>query len=724
MPPNAQTPLEELNQKLNYNLRVMKRCFMTGKPCIFSFKTSTTPPKVFTVMQFSSNLDAFFEWSLKPFLASLPLPEENIHRADKERGVGYVVCEKICRKIQESHLIIADLSFPNPNVFYEIGLACGLERPISFIRNEKSKNIMSDTCIKKTLNFLKEEDILVCPGVEPMLLSTHKKLFLDSIQNDYPKPKIQKKELKISVLSFKSNENNNAPQDNEPRFCDEKSHKEDIKIDFVKLISGAVNVALLEIRKKICERKKNKLYIESWEEVVAKKDKIEWDKFSRAEPIYANCGDISTPTGNFDNIKKIIHESFCIIIDISDNNPISYFWLGYCHAYGINVIPVNSVTGGKKAKLAFDIHALWYAEYDEKEPYKFKNIIREILEHLLGGYLSDQHRRAFWDRFPPGSSIKVFMGAIHSRDHNREVVGDWDVRAVSELFSYLPSVRSAELVTPLYSPEESWWQQYKRKPTDGEKIEFINNFCNQIKKQLMDSSAIVIASPDVNPVTEYILYHTYSVRDGDNPFIKNGNEKFEGFIAVKRVDPSKYKVKESAATDEIKFDRLFYRSEATHTGELPNRGFISHKDDDELPYRGLDRDPLFKKYLGKDEMTDEGFDLLGHLVVARNPVNSDYLVVLLNGVSGPATYALAQILVGGGIRAEPWMKSRSEELLAKINSELDRELDKEGKGIEAIVKVGISKDKNYSMTYVDTRALDDWKFLDERRYGPSPINFR
>ena len=161
----GETPLNLLNDKLGLNKdnvgkrrHIMKRCFMTGKQCIFSsqiqsnFKTRInngnqgglngthnkteenndnlevsnvdvssendnmrTPaqqglinPSIFVVTPFRSNLKAFYNWSLKPYLIwDYDIYEENIQCADDVREVGYVVCEKICRKIQESDLVLA-----------------------------------------------------------------------------------------------------------------------------------------------------------------------------------------------------------------------------------------------------------------------------------------------------------------------------------------------------------------------------------------------------------------------------------------------------------------------------------------------------------------------------------------------------------------------------------------------------------------------------------------
>jgi len=138
----AQPPLDqEKFRKLEDALRPkdpqfpshMRRCFMTGKQCTESHAgrssyrqhkeegggdCDSSDVSIFVAMPFRSNLKTFYDWSLKPFLCdSLGIPEDRIRRADEFRNVGYVTCEKICRRIQEASLIVLDISVPNANAY-------------------------------------------------------------------------------------------------------------------------------------------------------------------------------------------------------------------------------------------------------------------------------------------------------------------------------------------------------------------------------------------------------------------------------------------------------------------------------------------------------------------------------------------------------------------------------------------------------------------------------
>lgn len=58
-------------------------------------------------------------------------------RADLEVSTGHVICNRVCDPIQQADLIVIDVSHPNPNVFYELGLAMSMGKhvlPICFTK--------------------------------------------------------------------------------------------------------------------------------------------------------------------------------------------------------------------------------------------------------------------------------------------------------------------------------------------------------------------------------------------------------------------------------------------------------------------------------------------------------------------------------------------------------------------------------------------------------------
>jgi len=700
---------------------VMRRCFMTGKQCIFSSQIQDSEKdNAFAIMPMRPNFEAFYQWSLKPFLLE-GCKIKNIQIADEVRDIGYIICEKICRKIQESDLVLVEISLPNPNVFYEFGLACGINRPVVLMKNKNDsyntnniKSTLSLPSCKGAFSFFNSSKIFYYEGVKPLSFSNGEEYFKDYITY-FPRPPSNKKlNFKIQILSFRDENKMNKEEDNL-----------DLNIEFKKLIIGAVAKAMAEIMNEILKKdelagKKNHVEegnaaseLKPWEQFI-KTMGSDWEEFTKAESIIDDT-EVTT-----DKIIGKLEESFCTLIDITNNDPVAYFWLGYCHARGLNAIPINQIGRNKldenrKNKLAFDIRALWYAECDRSDLINFKNQIREILEHLMERDLSDLHRRTFWERFPAETPLKVFVGAVHSPTHTREVVGDWDVRVVSDLFSYLPTVREAttiKLVAPLYSPEESYEKQ-KNKPKDDE---FIKDFCGELDNHLENSNAIVIASPDVNALTEYLLYKIYNLEPSCKPLTKCPDAEFDGYIAVKRyeADNSNGKEKDYAKV----FPRLFYKSESLRKGQKADRGFKPHS-------RTTGLKPIYEKYFRQGLISKNGFDLLGHLLIAKYPPNSGSKnwVVILNGVSGPATSALAEILTGGGLHASEPKRLKSEEMLKEINFALESTT---GIGVEAIIKVHIGTPQPTigtpqpaRMTFADTREIESWDFL--KGYGPKEI---
>ena len=64
---------------------------------------------------------------IRPALAECGITEANVKRADESAEIG-MITDHIIMEISDSDLIVADLSFLNPNVFYELGIAHAEEK--------------------------------------------------------------------------------------------------------------------------------------------------------------------------------------------------------------------------------------------------------------------------------------------------------------------------------------------------------------------------------------------------------------------------------------------------------------------------------------------------------------------------------------------------------------------------------------------------------------------
>lgn len=135
---------------------LMGRCFITGDQCphkksIIAKKIKRHKEnklKVFVVMSFTPITDALYQWMLKDlitgslhgdvdgqdvfYLDNEKITPDNIDivRCDDSIFSSHIICESICSAIQESDLVVVDLSYDNPNVFYEFGLAIALGKKI------------------------------------------------------------------------------------------------------------------------------------------------------------------------------------------------------------------------------------------------------------------------------------------------------------------------------------------------------------------------------------------------------------------------------------------------------------------------------------------------------------------------------------------------------------------------------------------------------------------
>ena len=82
-------------------------------------------PKAFVIMPFDLEFTPIYEQLIKPHLEEAGY---YVHRADSFFDQENIIRD-IVRGIAEASLVIAELTIPNPNVYYELGLCHGLKIP-------------------------------------------------------------------------------------------------------------------------------------------------------------------------------------------------------------------------------------------------------------------------------------------------------------------------------------------------------------------------------------------------------------------------------------------------------------------------------------------------------------------------------------------------------------------------------------------------------------------
>jgi hypothetical protein len=409
---------------------------------------------------------------------------------------------------------------------------------------------------------------------------------------------------------------------------------------------------------------------------------------------------------SFDKIAPVVNSSFACLVDLEGQEPHAYFWLGYCHARAINVIPIHreaessaddakaeedgGSAGERGSVLAFDIRALWYMSLKKKELKSLAGALQGVFEELIVRDVPRLQRNVFWERLTRTPRIHIYTGAVHNERLTREMVGDWDLRTASELVRYLSSEEESvipELEVPIYSPATV------RDKLSGEDLAWndrrLNEFVQLIERKLEDENCLIIASADVNPITEVALAHAYG--------LDTKSACFHREFHPRRMDNAVIALKETTSNAEDDGESLlpFFAGRMDWVGpdaKLRNnyRGFLVDKEARQLPYRSQDE-------------ADEEFSVLAHLVIMKNPFgseSSDKTLVILNGVSGPGTFGLAEVLTGGTLPINedeespatgPKKTSHAEKLLQRINERWNecQQSDGKYKGVEAVIKVKI-----------------------------------
>jgi nucleoside 2-deoxyribosyltransferase len=318
--------------------------------------------KAFVVMPFSRLMDQIYDNQIYPCLCSMM--KEGAQRADEIKAVGYVVCEKICKPIQEAQVVVAELSTGNSNVFYELGLAVALGKHIIPLiqdgkeADEKTARILdrmalpeTRACFYRPFTFLPSHQVRV-----------HAHVWHDSVFR-----------LESQRLSFAPDCVNVLAL-----LADGGSFQEQV--------SGTSMAYRID---DICESV-----------ICASLDKL--PRAERAKHVI-RMSDAWYSHYDFPEILSQIRAANLVIVCTSTDEPLSYFCLGYSHGLGKYTIPITAI-GPKchssqekgQAKpvaepgLPFDVRALWHIHFTMDTI----DDLRQQLDAVLGLLLQDEHNQA------------------------------------------------------------------------------------------------------------------------------------------------------------------------------------------------------------------------------------------------------------------------------------------------------------------------------------------
>lgn len=91
-------------------------------------------PDIFVIMPFSPDLDDVYHLGVREVAEKLNL---SCRRVDEMEFVGDIL-DEIYNSITNARIIIAEMSLPNPNVYYELGYAHALGKPVILITKDIS----------------------------------------------------------------------------------------------------------------------------------------------------------------------------------------------------------------------------------------------------------------------------------------------------------------------------------------------------------------------------------------------------------------------------------------------------------------------------------------------------------------------------------------------------------------------------------------------------------
>ena len=89
---------------------------------------------IFMVMPFRDRFDQIYRGIIRPLVADLNL---TINRGDDFRTTGNFIMQEVWNAIHAARLIIAETTGDNPNVYYELGIAHTLGKPVILLTQHK-----------------------------------------------------------------------------------------------------------------------------------------------------------------------------------------------------------------------------------------------------------------------------------------------------------------------------------------------------------------------------------------------------------------------------------------------------------------------------------------------------------------------------------------------------------------------------------------------------------
>jgi hypothetical protein len=595
-------PNHELADKLPRTERIFSmKCFMTNQQCIVEsefghMKDGSGERELFMISPFEYPYDDLYDSITTSFQST----GWTVARADRAVQLGFVMCERICKKIRHAKYVLVDITEDNPNVHYELGLSFGFGKQVAFLAGDEEAN---DSRARKDWGtFVKERG---------------KKVLTYSEVQSTPDLGALIKSVAVDTNRLTATIRNPASYIGMPD-------------------SGA-------------QANKKALFCLST-------PLADWQMLSqRAREILENLGwtlqldDIRSGFKVEDILDRLRLCKICMIDASHYGNRanLSTYWvLGLAHALGRDTIPVrNSARSGDSTP--FDVRGLYQIYFNKLKDFEtgLKDILNEIDRHY-NAEVKEYPQRYVWDRILSHKhEVEIFTFGRPAeidprREGGRTNVDTWDYQAVGMLVSFLAK-KYKEATVKILPPA------FERA---GRTEEEIKDRARTVAQELArERNYIIVGSPDVSDYAEVVLAKAYDIPPYTT--LRCSEEQCKGGLChvrcVGRAGYLFYKKKlflNGSATGKNSAEAV----DGTGAGND-----LSHPRSTSFCYRDAPGEQQYVLWYGQPYQCSAQVTYGVITILYENPFAlpgdepAPSSVIVLSGFSGVATYGLAVLLSGG-----------------------------------------------------------------------------
>lgn len=584
------------------------RCFISGEECQHHMKED--PKSVFVISPFGYPFDDIYKRGIVPYVGEIccgevgvELPGEpnegkdlklQLSRADQAFQLGFIMCQRICRRIQNALFVIADVTRPNPNVFYELGLSYGLNKKIILIGQKSLSDAFTFGLVKNNESYIQYRS----------LEDFNRK---DMFVNAFKKPVVNVFGVsalpKAKILNIVNEEHS---------------------------IKGLYHSILKE---SIEDLKKGK----NWEEMHYSSeekgrnpgDRNDSEKQEESESKLKNDWEVATRSISFnskiDEMISDFQDCKIAVVDSSfygsrdtDLNPYLFFCLGLGHGFQKEVVPLTNTPTSANI-LPFDVRGLWHIFFRDLKQLKnqFMSIMPEI-DCRWSDEKKNYLHREIWDPILKEGDLYIMTCARDDPGDKDKIRGPrtnidkWDYTSVSEIAKFIG--KNYPNATVNIWPPRSKRSNEEINELGKDKVE------KDVANDLNDKNCIIIGSPDVSDYAEIVLAKLLKIK----PYEKE-HQIFKGYAIIKGRRP-------------VTSSFYWEKSEKEKEGVC-------------IPEMEFGKDYIY--YVNSVDETDNSEKVYGILTIANNPFVSPgkkRKIMILSGYSGIATYAIAKLLTSEEIR--------------------------------------------------------------------------